>query len=98
MVSTFEQFCESSREALRNDNGPEGRKKVQQHLEELLDSPEFIEAECDRMRTPVFVPFSATKKRDLMSWFMSMKAEKRVHHMTTAAAGQFMVRPPSGPI
>ena len=46
MVSTFEQFCESSREALKNDKGPEGRKKVQQHLEELLNSPEFIEAEC----------------------------------------------------
>ncbi|MBK17870.1 MAG: hypothetical protein CMM52_03395 [Rhodospirillaceae bacterium] len=46
MASAFDQFCEASREALSTHNGPEGRRLVQQHLETLLNDPDFVAAEC----------------------------------------------------
>ena len=46
MASAFNRFCKDTQKALKNHKGPQGRKMVQLLLEKLLNSPEFLEAEC----------------------------------------------------
>lgn len=46
MSYSFEQFCTETRDALKDDNGPEGHETVRQNLEKLLAVPDFIDAEC----------------------------------------------------
>ncbi|MBI77142.1 MAG: hypothetical protein CMM53_05085 [Rhodospirillaceae bacterium] len=46
MASAFDQFCKDTQKVLKDHKGREGRKMVQLNLEKLLNSPEFVEAEC----------------------------------------------------
>jgi len=46
MAYGIDEFCEESREILKEDSGPDGRDKVRANLEKLLSNPEFIAAEC----------------------------------------------------
>jgi predicted metal-dependent enzyme (double-stranded beta helix superfamily) len=46
MSYSFDQFCNETRDALKSDNGPDGHEIVRQNLENLLQNPDFISAEC----------------------------------------------------
>ena len=46
MSYDLDQFIADSRTFLKRDPGPEGREQVRQHLERLLNNPEFVRVYC----------------------------------------------------
>ena len=46
MSYDLDQFIADSRTFLKRDPGPKGREQVRQHLERLLQNPDFVHAHC----------------------------------------------------
>ena len=46
MPYDLDQFIADCRTFLQRDPGPKGREQVRQHLERLLDNPDFVRAYC----------------------------------------------------
>ena len=96
MASAFDQFCKDTQKALKNHKGPQGRKMVQLLLEKLLNSPEFLEAECGSDAATGIRTIYRDKETGFNVLVHVYQDGKKALLMTTDIVGQFMGRHQNG--